>query len=289
MEQAQIIKEIDKLKANQTQIMEMLAEVKDFFNIGRRPSTKGQDSINDAVNRVIKLSEKRRGIRKIGENKWKLDITVGRGYRTQVNFQGTEGQAQIAFLKAKKELIKKHKVDLKMNDPFSIGEVAEDYIRWVDNEQAPKTARDKKRMLMGYILPFFGQMYFDFLDISIIDAYKAQRLAVPKEAESGHQSRDHVLSNMWKWAHERGKTVDPPFRMKYLKYKRPLPHVLSKAEIVAISNAAGPLRRALLFALYYTGMRFNEATGLTFNDVDLFESSDQGAGQRIKDPAPAHL
>lgn len=56
-----------------------------------------------------------------------------------------------------------------------------------------------------------------------------------------------------------------------------LPHILSKAEVLALLRAAGRLRprfsahlyRALLLVLYCTGIRFGEAVRLRIGDVDL--------------------
>lgn len=225
------------------------------------------------------------GIRRIGDNKFKIDISLGRDRRHQFNFDGTEAQAWTAYLKLKKNYIKTYKMNLRVFDPQTIGEISGEYIQWMDNEQAEKTAQEKKRMLFGNILPFFGKTYFDFVDIQLIDQYKDKRLGdAKKKIHRAINLEIMCLSHMWKWAHERGKTVDPPIRMKHLKYNRKPPAVLSRDEVMALIRAAGPLRRAFIFCLYGAGMRFNEVSGLAMDDVDLHNRQVRvlGKGSKVR-------
>jgi len=202
-------------------------------------------------------------VRLLTNGKYQIDITQGRAARTRITFAGTYEEAKIAEVEYRKALGRP------VRDSHTIGDISIDYIKYMDMHQAEKTAREKKRMLYSRLLPFFQNYHFDFLNKNIVETYKYKRIA-----ESGKKHRQInlellCLGAMWKWAFDNGKCVDDPQRLQKLPYKRPLPEVLSKIEVMAIIERTDVFHRALFLILYHAGMRRNEAFNLKVTDVDM--------------------
>ena len=152
----------------------------------------------------------------------------------------------------------------------TVSKVAENYIPWQDLHQAPKTAKEKKRMLFASILPFFGQFMPDRITPQIIDLYKNKRL------ESGRRIYRQVnlellcLQAMLKWGFNRGLCNEPPAKFKLLPDKRKIPKVPSPEEIYSIiDNASDLFHKSLFLSLYHAGLRQAEARALKWSDVAI--------------------
>lgn len=210
-------------------------------------------------------------VRKIGENKYQLDISAGRGStnRWRPTFIGTEEEALAAHDEYKREFLKDRGIDRPIHEKNTFASLVDDHLEWVKTHFKPKTHIEKKRMLRGALLGFFSKSYFDFLTASMIEQYKRYRLDQigPKNRQINLELL--ALSKFWSWAHEYGYCSTPPIKMKKLPYKRPTPQILSKDECLAIFRNAGPYRQALLLCLYHSGLRASEAMGLLREDVFL--------------------
>lgn len=205
-------------------------------------------------------------IRPLEEHKFQVDISMGRKKRHRVTFNGTEEEARIFEIKLRKKLGKI------VRDTLTVNDIALDYIEYVRIHQSPKTYTEKKRMLFGKVLGYFGNMQPDRITSPIIEGYKKKRLAESKKAKPINRQINLellCLSALWKWSHERGLCVDEPIRMTKLPYHRPIPDTLSKDEIMAIMNEMRAFHRALILCLYHGGMRRTEAFNLSLNDVDM--------------------
>jgi len=203
-------------------------------------------------------------VRKIKENKYQIDISLGRKKRHRITFDGTETEARIFEVKLKKQLGKPAR------ESHTISDIADYYLQWVKTNQAPKTYTEKKRILYGRLIGFFGNMHFDFLTPQIIENYKQKRLK-----ESGSINRQIniellCLSAMWKYACENNKAIEQPIRIKQLQYKRPVPETLTKQEVCSIIKHAGsPYHKAMFLCLYHGGLRMNEVFSLTLPNINL--------------------
>lgn len=213
------------------------------------------------------------GIRELVKDKlYLLDISQGRGKRTRIRFEGTFGEAQIAYSKLSKELGKAVK------DINTVADIALKYLEWVRIHQAEKTYRDKKRMIFSNLLKFWGNFYFDFITREHINTYKKIRLEETRHKKPIYRQINLellCLSAMWKYAHDHGYTAEEPIRWKSLPYRRPLPDILSKAEILALIDEMKPYHKAIMMCLYHGGLRFNEMATLTVSQVSM-------AGRYIK-------
>lgn len=206
-------------------------------------------------------------IRKTGNKKYQIDIRQGRhGKRVRETFHGTESEARLYEIELKKQL---HRP---VRDSHAINEIAEEYIDHVRIHQAAKTYIEKKRMLFGSILSFFGNYHFDFITRQIIEAYKQKRLTDnPDKPKIYRQINLELLclSNMWAFAWENGYCTEEPKRIKKLPYKRPLPEVLSKEVIMSLVEHSNPYHRAMILCMYHAGLRMDEIFSLKVSDVNL--------------------
>jgi integrase len=208
-------------------------------------------------------------IRQKGENKYQIDIRMGREARHYETFYGTFEEAFVYEQELKKQLGR-----VKKRQHSTIADIMIPYFEFVRLHQSPKTYRDKKKMLYGHLIPYFGNMQPEFITGQMIEAYKQKRIAEIREAGKYKGSRAVnleilCLQALVKWGYEQ----DPPLcsellpRTKKLPYKRPLPSVLTFNEMHAFLEALEPFYRALFLCLYHAGMRRQEAFNLRWSDI----------------------
>lgn len=154
---------------------------------------------------------------------------------------------------------------------FTINAVAEQYIPWMRMNHTEKTYKEKHRILLARVLPFFGAFLPDRLTSPLIETYKKKRLAGGKIHRQVNLEL-LCLQSLIKWGSER----TPPlcnkllFKIEPLPYKRQIPHVASREEINAIiDNASDLFHRSLFCAIYEAGLRSDEARRLTKADVNI--------------------
>lgn len=222
---------------------------------------------------------------KDGSERWQVDIRQGKKARKRFNLVGTEAEARVAWLRATKKLGKQISI------AETINEQAVDFIEHVRQHKAGKTYKDQKRMLFGKILGFFGNYHFDLLTKDIAAAYKTKRLSDPSKVNHGKPVKKHrqinlellCLSAFWKWSYEHGKCTDEPIKFEKLPYRRPLPDVLSKQEIMALVKSMSLFHRAFVLCLYHAGLRFQEVSGLRCDQVDTINRSIRVFGKGSKE------
>jgi len=153
----------------------------------------------------------------------------------------------------------------------TVAVIAEEYLEWVQTHQAPKTHADKKKMLWGHLLPFFGPMKPHLLTRAMLDAYKKKRLSEPGRYRKTRAVNLELLcmGHMLKWGHSRGYCEEPPKADKVPHFKG-LPDVLTREEVSRLlDNMDSSFYFALFSTLYYCGLRKDEAMGLTWGAVNL--------------------
>ena len=202
-------------------------------------------------------------VKKLNDGKYQIDIRLGRKARKRFVFYGTLEEAHIVEIKTKKQLGKP------VADSNTICEIAKSYIEYVRLHQAETTHRDKKRMLFGQLLGFFGNFHFDFITRDIIEAYKKKRIGEAGKIHRQINLELLCLSAMWSYAYDHGWCVDEPIKIKKLPYKRPLPDTITKSEIMAIISQTDPYHRAMFLCLYHGGMRRNEVFSLECKNIHL--------------------
>jgi len=163
-----------------------------------------------------------------------------------------------------------------VSSTMNVSAIAEKYLADIEMHQRESTVRDKKRMLFGNILPFFGRMLPDYISPESIDQYKRKRLDETKLGKIHRQINLELccLSAMISWAADpmQGYCNDPLPGYKKLPYRRPVPDTLSGPEAIKILNAMHPYHKAMYYCLYHAGLRKSEATSLRWANVHF----DQG-------------
>ncbi len=201
-------------------------------------------------------------------DKWLIDIRLGRKNRYYEVFEGTYEEAVIYEQELKKHLSQK---DTKATK--TISDIAFEYLEHVRIHQSEKTYKGKHRMLIKHIIPFFGNFTFDLISPKLIDAYKAKRLKEMKDKGiNGYRELNLellCLSNLNKFAFERGYTDNLLKSIQKLPYKRKLPQPLDIETALKFMNAAKeePFYYALFLCLYHAGMRKNEVFNLRWSDL----------------------
>ncbi len=205
-------------------------------------------------------------IRSKGKDKWLIDIRLGRKARHRETFHGREDEAFIYERELKKQLGKP------VRDNETIAGLIEPYLEWVKLHQSEKTFKDKKKMFFSKILLFFGNMYPDFINTTLMEQYEKKRI---EDIQAIGRYRGHrqvnleilCLSALIRWAYEHGYCSETLIKTKKLPYKKPLPQVLSHHESMAFINALEPFYKALFLCLYHAGVRKSEAFNLKRQDI----------------------
>jgi lipopolysaccharide biosynthesis regulator YciM len=84
------------------------------------------------------------------ENKWWIDISLGRKYRHREVFEGTYEKAVVYEQELKKYLAQREK----HKGTITIKQIAEEYLQFGKIHQAEKTFKEKQRILSTHIIPF---------------------------------------------------------------------------------------------------------------------------------------
>lgn len=114
---------------------------------------------------------------------------------------------------------------------------------------------------MKHLLKFFGSYQFRSVIPPLIEQYKRERAAKVKPTTINKELA--ALSSFAKWAQEQGYCE----RLNIKRYPRkmtaaPIPDVPSRSEVVRILRAIPRHKRGLFAAMYYCGLRKDEAATL---------------------------
>jgi site-specific recombinase XerD len=202
-----------------------------------------------------------------GADWWLIDVSLkyagDKQKRVRIQFQGTSEEAHLYEIQLTKQLGKPTKSNR------IIASFVEEYIGWVRKYQSPKTYRDKKRMLFGSLLSFFGKLSPDYLTRQTLEAYQNKRIAAIGNKHRTINLELLCLSALVSWASENGHCVTEKLEwVQPLPYRRPLPQPLSLKETWLFLKACNPFHQAFFLCLYQAGMRSNEAKQLRWTDVD---------------------
>jgi len=203
-------------------------------------------------------------------NRWRVYVHTGsRKYYTKV-FDGTYEEATVFEREMKRLLARPDK------SHGTISQIAGSYLEWVSEHQSHKTYLDKKRMLFASILIFFGNMLPDLITTTDIDMYQQKRR---KEIASKMAKGGAALINkellciraMVKWAWKRNMSNHRLCDYDPLPYRRGIPVVLTRAEILQFIAAAPVFWQAVFSIMYYAGLRKEEVLPITTDNVHIHD------------------
>ncbi len=221
-------------------------------------------------------------VRTLTTEKHIIDIyEAGRGSkRHQLTFHGTRDEAltwERELLRGYRKAVKSHRV--------TCDEIATDYLEWVELQQSPKTLKDKRLMLWGHILPFFGRLNPDTITDALITRYKKHRQETTGRKSVGRAVNLELLclSAMLKWGAERN-LCSVPEKFVPLPPSKGIPSTISRSEVASLLDAMTGTRKALFATIYYCGLRFQEATRLRPSDLSQDKTffRVKGKGARVR-------
>lgn len=144
-----------------------------------------------------------------------------------------------------------------------IKDVYKEYLQWVENNQAKKTHADKV-LAFNIIIPHFGELQPQQLTQRIFDDFqtklKGKRAAIIKY--------QHYLMAMINWMIKRKLADQLNFKAEKPKYHASKPVIPNMVDVQrVIDQEADPARKMLLITMLWTGLRWNEARLLRWEDV----------------------
>lgn len=208
-------------------------------------------------------------VRSLSPNKHTIDFyEAGRGsQRHQIIYEGSRADA----LSHEREIRKAYKKPARGNQSKTCDEIATDYLLWVEMQQSPVTLANKKLMLNNHLLPFLGNMQPDFITDTIITAYKQKRMNTTTRPTCSRAVNLELLclTHMIKWGADKKRNLcsSPAEKWEPLPYRKNLPSVLSRSEVVSLLDNMTGVSRAMYATMYYCGLRMAEVTRLRPSDL----------------------
>ena len=152
---------------------------------------------------------------------------------------------------------------------LSIGQLWKEYLKWSELHHAATTHRDLKNA---------GQWIVKYLGHYAAEGIGTHHVSIYQRLRAGEASRPiprainkelAYLGGFVRWAGRQEHITPRRLQRDPMPYKRPMPQVLSAAEVTALIEAAEPFYRAYLLCLYGMGLRSIEARRLRWRDVDF--------------------
>jgi len=146
-----------------------------------------------------------------------------------------------------------------------INDIIPEFLRWLQVHRQPRTYGDYQVSLKP-LLTHFGPHRLDDVKEKLIDEYKENRLktvcarTVNKELS--------YLSGIFRWARKRKYTDNKP-EIERLPHKPKLPQVPNPEEIQNFLEAADKEYKGLFMLLYYTGLRWDNARNLCWEQINF--------------------
>ncbi len=209
---------------------------------------------------------------KIIDDKWMIDYYDSHGKRQRMVFAGSRAEAEALEV----DLRKRHHRSPLINP--TINAILPEYLTWMRNHRAAKTVRDIELCLKN-LQPHFGPYQVNRITQQLIEEYISRRRAQGRRNSKGERIGDikpsginkelAYLGSIISWMVRQDYAYPLPFRIAKLKSRRPLPQVPSPGQIEAFIKALGdPKKQALAGLLYDSGLRWSEATNLTWEKIN---------------------
>lgn len=168
-----------------------------------------------------------------------------------------------------KDLIRANQSSLKpVLSEGTVAELFDQYLSWYSIHRSPTTNRDLNSVFENHFHPHLGAHLCENVGLEHINYFKVTR---QRDGASNRTISKELsyFGGFLKWAERNGHITHRMFRIERLPHKRPLPLVLSPTEANSILSALVQPYRAFVTALYTLGLRFSEAAGLAWENIDL--------------------
>lgn len=168
-----------------------------------------------------------------------------------------------------------------------VSDLFPDYLDHCRQHKQPGTVKDVEMVYTAHFSRLLGDIRLGELTTADLRLYKTTRGAekIIKGFTKKKDGEKRILNRtvgprtinkelayfmgFLKWC-RRDLDMDlPPLKVDNLKAPRPIPIILTPEEVRKIIDASEPVHKALILLLYSLGLRFSEAAGLLWENVDL--------------------
>jgi site-specific recombinase XerD len=211
-------------------------------------------------------------VRPYGNGRWEIDVSHGRGDRYRFIYpEDPNKTATLAeAVEAEAEFRTGMGLDAQVGKKTKLRHYAADYLAESKDHDADRTYTKKKKILYGYILPYFGEMSPRIIGVSRVNRYTQKRLKEiksPSAVQGGKEAVNQEIMCLSTFLKFTGYPPKEPFKLfKLIKRVKQIP---TKDEIFAIIDAMEPFWRTFYYTMYYTGVRSNEVKSLKHKDINI--------------------
>jgi len=150
---------------------------------------------------------------------------------------------------------------------LTVSDLFSDYLSWYGLHRAESSQKDLESVWDNHLKPIFGEIYVASINRNHFTAYQQARRATTVTNRTINKELDYFRGFL-RWCRVEKQMLLARIEAGKLPYNRPLPIVLSPAEVLAIIEAAEPIYQALFICYYSMGLRKSEALNLTWGDID---------------------
>lgn len=149
----------------------------------------------------------------------------------------------------------------------TVCELFPDYMAWYRLRRSPRTVEDLTYTYRRHISRILGNEAVSGLNIAHVNLYQTMRKIDGVANRTVNKELDYI-SGFLRWCRDTQMILCGVPRDR-LPAKRPIPIILTAAEVSRIVAAAEPLYRAFFLCLYATALRKAEARMLKWHDFDF--------------------
>lgn len=182
-----------------------------------------------------------------------------------------KGEAKRILQKLEIDIIRR-KFNILEEKPIPFSEFATKYLEVAKMEKAQKTYLREETIIRNHLIPFFGNIILSKITPEMVEEYKLQRKASPKNPKNRTINLELLtLSAILRKAVEMEYLKENPLRkVKKLKERdRRTIRFLTLEEVEKLKSACTPWLYPFVVLLLNTGMRDAEARALLWSQVDL--------------------
>jgi len=211
-------------------------------------------------------------VRPYGKGRYEIDISHGRNDRYRFIFpEDPNKTATLAEAKeAEAEFRRGMGFDATIGKKTKLRHFAAEYLADCAVHDAERTYKKKKKLLYGYILPYFGEMNPKIIAASRVNRYAQKRLTEiksPSAVQGGKEAINQEIMALSKFLKFIGHPPKENFkRFTLIERTKEIP---TKEELLAVIDAMEPFWKAFYYTMYYTGCRSDEIKRLKRKDIHL--------------------
>ncbi len=231
-------------------------------------------------------------VRPSPSGKWIIDYYPDGSYGKRLRrvIDAADREAAEAIERSLRSMAQFHDLPAPASKDQTVQDLFEDYLDHCRQHKSPRTTKDIERIWLAHYSRLLGNQAVGELTSAHLRHYKTVRMN--ERAIRGFKKRDgeklvtnrrvgprtinkelDYFKGFLKWCRQDLDMDLAPIHVDHLKAPRPIPIVLSPGEVQGILEAAGPVHRALILLLFSLGLRFSEAAGLRWEDVDTANDS----------------